>query len=308
MQPLDTLRLSATSFPTKPETKDIDKPNPVDLEGAETTKHTVEWIPYVPSQELIEAVNIAIALGRTLLLQGDPGCGKTMLAHAVAYALGFPLEDAYIKSTSRAQDLLYTFDAIRQLYDVQKQDRKRPEEYVRLGPLGRAIARARHGHRSVVLLDEIDKADLDFPNDLLWELDQLEFRIPELEHRHYAAPRDKRPIVIVTHNEEKPLPGAFLRRCIYFYVDLPKDPQFLTQLLEIHGRNTAALAPEAIRVLLRLREVELAKKPGLSELLEWIGYLEAVRTPLEELRNLPHMGILLKQLPDQQRARAKTPL
>ncbi|MBX3157217.1 MAG: MoxR family ATPase [Deltaproteobacteria bacterium] len=303
MQPLDPLRITAEMFPTKPETKDVELADSI---GQEPVTTRVSWVPYVPSAPLIEAVNMAIALGRTLLLQGEPGCGKTMLAHAVAYALGFPLEDAYLKSTSRAQDLLYTFDAVRQLYDVQKNQPREPKDYFRLGPLGRAIARACVGRRSVVLLDEIDKADLDYPNDLLLELDRLMFRVPELDEKEYAAPKEKRPLVIVTHNEEKPLPSAFLRRCVFFYVKFDDNPRFLSQLLEIHGRLHASVADEAIRVLLELRKLDLAKKPGLSELLEWVGYLDAVQTPVDVIRKLPHLGILLKQLSDQNQVHDKT--
>ena len=155
---------------------------------------TIEREPYLVSPELANAVNLAIALGRPLLLQGDPGAGKTRLAYAVRYALGLPLEEAYIKSTSRAQDLLYTYDAVRRLYDSQlghdHQNGQRgidASDYVKLGPLGRAIARAEQGRRSVVLIDEIDKADIDFPNDLLHELDQLDFKIPEVPNQRHAV-------------------------------------------------------------------------------------------------------------------------
>jgi MoxR-like ATPase len=259
--------------------------------------------PYVASTELLDAVNMATALGRPLL--GDPGCGKTRLAHAVAYALGLPIEEAYIKSTSRAQDLLYTFDAVRQLYDAQTcKLASATEAYVRFGPLGRAIVRATLGRRSVVLLDEIDKADIDFPNDLLWELDRLEFAVAEVDAmRFVVATPQLRPIVIVTHNEEKPLPAAFLRRCVFFHLDFPNDRVLLGDLLQVHGRNDGVLASRAIDVLLRLRSLDLSKKPSLSELLDWVGYLEAVETPVERLSELPHIGILLKQQVDQQLAR-----
>ncbi|HAW52456.1 MAG TPA: MoxR family ATPase, partial [Flavobacteriales bacterium] len=191
---------------------------------------------YIPSDELKNAVDLAIRLGRPLLLQGDPGCGKTALAYSVAAALNLPLEESYIKSTSRAQDLLYTYDAIKRLYDSQMGD-KGPKDvqgvllsqnvrnYIHYGPLGRAImnSQKRDAKKSVVLIDEIDKADLDFPNDLLFELDRLAFQVTEVEELRYAVPNDRpdlRPIVIITHNEEKALPPAFLRRCIYFYVEM----------------------------------------------------------------------------------------
>jgi MoxR-like ATPase len=269
--------------------------------------------PYLASDELEDAVNLAITLGRPLLLQGDPGAGKTRLAYAVAFSLSLPLEQAYVKSTSRAQDLLYTYDAVRRLYDAQlsygdEDIRKRIRnirEYVRLGPLGRAIARATYGRRSVVLIDEIDKADIDFPNDLLRELDQLTFEIPEATGLTFAVPSDRpdlRPIIFITNNEEKTLPDAFLRRCIFHYIKFPDDLRFLDEVLAMHDVGEPELRAKAIDVLLRLRELELVKKPGLSELLDWVGYLQAVETPLEEIESLPHVGALLKQRSDQLRA------
>lgn len=270
--------------------------------------------PYLPDDKLAEAVDLAIALGRPLLLQGEPGCGKTRLAYAVAYALGLPLEESYIKSTSRAQDLLYTYDAVNRLYDAQlgtngpftEDDTPRSQKiqnYIRLGPLGRALARAQHGQRSVVLIDEIDKADLDFPNDLLWELDRLEFRVTEAPEIHYSVDKPElRPIVFVTHNEEKALPPAFLRRCIFHYVQFPQTENLLQQVLATHQIANQYLSNKAIKVLLELRKLDLSKRPGLSELLDWVSYLEAVKTPIEELNKLPHLGALLKQESDRKRA------
>ena len=276
--------------------------------------HRVERENYQPDDKLVEAVNLAIALGRPLLLQGDPGCGKTRLAYAVAYALGLPLEISYIKSTSRAQDLLYTYDAVNRLYDAQVVSRRRSDlvpksptdisNYIRLGPLGRAIARAQYGRRSVVLIDEIDKADLDFPNDLLWELDRREFRVTEARDMHYAVGKDPklRPIVLITHNEEKPLPSAFLRRCIFHFIRFPENEAQLQQILTSHKVENPQLRQQAVKVLLELRKLDLTKKPGLSELLDWVGYLEAVQYPVERLAELPFLGVLLKQQIDQQRA------
>jgi MoxR-like ATPase len=268
--------------------------------------------PYLASSELEDAVNLAIALGRPLLLQGDPGSGKTRLAHAVAFALGLPLEEAYIKSTSRAQDLLYVYDAVRRLYDAQLQ---RGDEagsqvpdvraYIRLGPLGRAIARAGYGRRSVVLIDEIDKADIDFPNDLLRELDQLAFEVPEAAGMRFSVPADRpdlRPIIFVTNNEEKTLPAAFLRRCVFHYVEFPDDRAHLDEILALHEIGDVELRAEAIDVLLRLRDLDLSKRPGLSELLDWVGYLQVIGTPHDEIANLPYLGALLKQRSDQMRA------
>jgi len=273
----------------------------------------VDREPYLAGSELENAVNLAIALGRPLLLQGDPGSGKTRLAHAVAFSLGLPLEEAYIKSTSRAQDLLYSYDAVRRLYDAQLHrgtdtagsEVRDVREYIRLGPLGRAIARASLGRRSVVLIDEIDKADIDFPNDLLHELDQLTFEIPEAPEMLFAVPPDRpdlRPVIFITNNEEKTLPAAFLRRCIFHYVKFPDNPADLEEILAMHEIGTDNLRTEAIKVLRWLRGLDLSNKPGVSELLDWVGYLQAVQTPPEDIAGLPYAGALVKQHNDQVRA------
>ncbi len=309
---------SKEDYDNLPPTRKIENPqvDPVpDRDPPEQEKQEIPKEPYLPDDKLVEAVNLAIALGRPLLLQGEPGCGKTRLAYAVAYALGLPLETSYIKSTSRAQDLLYTYDAINRLYDAQlgpdgprtKEDQKPRSQnisnYIRLGPLGRAIARAQYGRRSVVLIDEIDKADLDFPNDLLWELDRSEFRVTEAPDMHYSVGDNPklRPIVFVTHNEEKALPAAFLRRCIFHYIEFP-EKQRLKQVLAIHRITKQEISNKAIEVLVKLRQLDLTKQPGLSELLDWVGYLEAVDTSPEKLDTLPYLGALLKQESDRQRA------
>ncbi|MEI2580270.1 AAA family ATPase [Scytonema sp. PRP1] len=303
---------STIAYKSLPDSREIETLEVTVSQKDPTQKRiTIEKEPYLPDDKLVEAVNLAIALGRPLLLQGEPGCGKTRLAYAVAYALGLPLEVSYIKSTSRAQDLLYTYDAVNRLYDAQlgaEGLRSREiKNYIRLGPLGRAIARAQYGRRSVVLIDEIDKADLDFPNDLLWELDRLEFRVTEAPDISYAVGDNPalRPIVFVTHNEEKALPTAFLRRCIFHYVEFPQTEEDLQQVLATHQISNPELSKKAIEVLLKLRDpkiVDLSKRPGLSELLDWVGYLEAVKTPVEELDKLPYFGALLKQESDRQRA------
>ena len=279
----------------------------------EEEEQTINKEPYLPNPKLAEAVNLAIALGRPLLLQGEPGCEKTRVAYAVAYALGLPLQVSYLKSTSRAQDLLYTYDAVNRLYNAQLRPDERQKKdgepidldiknYIHLGPLGIAIARAQYGHRSVVLIDEIDKADLDFPNDLLWELDRLEFRVTEAPEIHYNVGNNPRPIIFVTHNEEKALPTAFLRRCIFHYVEFPQDEELLLEILKTHQITDQELSKKAIEVLLSLRKLDLSKRPGLSELLDWVGYLEAVKTPVQDLDKLPYIGTLLKQEIDCQRA------
>jgi MoxR-like ATPase len=274
---------------------------------------TVPAEPYLFTGELCEAVNVAIALGRPLLVQGDPGVGKTRLAHAVAYRLGLPLEQAHIKSTSRGRDLLYTFDAVRRLSDAQlnaPSGKPLPDErsYVRLGPLGKAIVRARCGRRSVVLIDEIDKADLDFPNDLLREIDELRFDVDEVPGLRYEVPADRpdlRPIIIVTNNEEKQLPGAFLRRCAFHFVEFPEKPEDLDAILAMHGIADARLRDGAVEVLRRLRDAGLARKPGLSELLDWADCLQSDGADPQALADLPKIGALVKQRADQDRARQR---
>jgi MoxR-like ATPase len=291
--------------------KAIEKPeiDPVPEKLTKADQETVLREPYHAEDSLIEVVNLAISLGRPLLLQGDPGCGKTRLAYVIAFALKLPLEEFYIKSTSRAQDLLYTYDAVNRLYDAQIKEAKSKNinEYIHLGPLGRAIARAQYGRRSVVLLDEIDKADLDFPNDLLWELDRLEFRVNEARDMHYAIGDhpELRPIIVVTHNEEKPLPPAFLRRCIFHHIEFPKSEGDLLEILRLHEVKNEPLSQKAATVLQRLREpnFNLAKKPGLSELIDWVKYLEFKGIPPEQLDNLPFISALLKQRGDQDYAR-----
>jgi MoxR-like ATPase len=297
---------SDINYEQEPSEKKIEDP---ETHPVPEDKPSIKIVPkesYLADQQLQESVDLAIALGRPLLLQGEPGCGKTSLAYAVAYALGLPLEVNYIKSTSRAQDLLYNYDAVNRLYDAQVNEpqSKDIKNYIRLAPLGRAIARAQNGRRSVVLIDEIDKADLDFPNDLLWELDRLEFQVNEAPDMKYAVGDrpELRPIVFVTHNEEKALPTAFLRRCIFHYIEFPSTLEQLQQILDVQQIENAELRTKAIEVILELRKLDLGKKPGLSELLDWVGYLEAVKTPVEELDKLPNIGALLKRESDRVRA------
>jgi MoxR-like ATPase len=267
---------------------------------------------YLPSAELARVTDLALALGRPLLLQGEPGCGKTRLAHSVAYALGMPLEVSYIKSTSRAQDLLFTYDAVRRLYDSQlgaegPNDKggqplaRFAHNYINLGPLGRAIARAEYGRHSAVLIDEIDKADLDFPNDLLWELDRMEFSVPEAPGMGHSATA-LRPFVVITHNEEKPLPPAFLRRCVYYYVEFPKTRGELERILSLHGVKPALLK-KSVELIDKLRQKDLNKKPGLTELIDWVRYEEARETTPEQLAKLPDIEAVLKDRSDLERVR-----
>ena len=297
----------------------IEDPRVREVAASDPPLKSVQPEFYHPDPQLLQAVNLAKTLGRPLLLQGDPGCGKTRLAYAVAFELELPLEECYIKSTTKAQDLLYTYDAVNRLYDAQLGEKgpkdadgeplsKDPRHYILLGPLGRAIQRAGFERRSVVLIDEIDKADLDFPNDLLLELDRLWFQVNEVEDLRYAVPDDRpdlRPIVIITHNEEKALPAAFLRRCIYHYVRMPEKPQALHDILALKDFSDQDFNLKAIEVLQRLRKLDLNKKPGLSELLDWVGYLKYLEMSPEAFLKLPAIGALLKDQSDQRLGRVE---
>jgi MoxR-like ATPase len=267
---------------------------------------------YVAPDALLTVTQLAITLGRPLLLRGEPGCGKTRFAYAVAEALGTSVAPCIIKSTMKAHDLLYTFDNIRKLYDAQPGGEgldTTNQRYVKYGPLGDAIRRAAEPDakkRVVVLLDEVDKADLDFPNDLLHELDRLDFTVTETGET-FTVPDDKPhlcPLVVLTHNDEKPLPGPFLRRCISFEIPFPTESE-LKAILEAHGHSPEApLGVTARGVLARLRDkrLDLSRLPGLSEFLDWIRYAEYVKASPEELRQLAYGEALVKTAQDRQRA------
>lgn len=234
--------------------------------------------PYLPSPELVNAVNLAIFLQRPLLLKGEPGCGKTRLAQAVAHELGLPYEAWYIKSTTRARDGLYTYDAVGRLHDAQlnrmgKQSRSKVDDlnnYIKKGALGRAFE---NPHRTVVLIDEIDKADIDFPNDLLRELDEQRFTIEETGEEIKA---NYPPIVFVTSNDEKDLPDAFLRRCLFYYIEFPYAQ--LTNIVQAHfSESDSDLVEGAVKRFIELRRKmekgKSGKKVSTSELLDWFAVL-----------------------------------
>ena len=251
---------------------------------------------YIASDELIRSVNIAAALKKPLLLKGEPGTGKTMLAEAIAKSLGMELLIWNIKSTTKAQDGLYVYDTVQRLYDSQfgEEGVNDIAKYIRLGKLGEAFKSSR---QAVLLIDEIDKADLEFPNDLLWELDQMEFYIPETGETVKAKVC---PIVIITSNAEKELPDAFLRRCIFHYIAFPDAPM-MERIIKAHYPGLEeTLIGGVLDAFYRIRELKgLQKKPGTSEILDWIQALNIGGIPVEVLeREIPFAGVLLKKTED----------
>ena len=251
---------------------------------------------YVVSEALLRSVNIAMALSKPLLIKGEPGTGKTMLAQAVSEALGKKLFIWNIKSTTKAQDGLYVYDTVQRLYDSQFGGEGVSDiaRYLRPGKLGEAF---QCDEQVILLIDEIDKADLEFPNDLLWELDKMEFYIPETQELVKAK---KRPIVIITSNAEKELPDAFLRRCIFHYISFP-DKAMMQEIIEAHyGRLDETLLQAILTAFYQLRELpSLAKKPSTSELLDWIQALRIGGIAPERLeKELPFAGVLLKKTED----------
>ncbi|HEX7076754.1 MAG TPA: MoxR family ATPase [Hyphomicrobiaceae bacterium] len=225
---------------------------------------------YVATKDLTVAVNAAITLQRPLLVKGEPGTGKTMLAIEVAKSLGVPIIEWHIKSTTKAQQGLYEYDAVSRLRDSQLGDERVKDirNYIRRGKLWEAFEME---VRPVLLIDEIDKADIEFPNDLLQELDRMEFFVYETGETIRAR---NRPIVIITSNNEKELPDAFLRRCFFHYIKFP-DPETMRSIVEVHFPGLKGrLVSEALKIFYDIREVPgLKKKPSTSELLDWIKLL-----------------------------------
>ena len=251
---------------------------------------------YVASEELLQAANIAIALQKPLLIKGEPGTGKTVLAQAIATAMGKPLTIWNIKSTTKAQDGLYVYDVVQRLYDSQfgGQGVDDIQKYVKLGKLGEAFASE---EQVVLLIDEIDKADLEFPNDLLWELDRMEFYIPETGETVKAK---HRPIVIITSNAEKELPDAFLRRCIFHYIAFP-DQELMAEIVQVHYPDIEdVLLQETLRAFYWLRDLSgIQKKPSTSEVLDWIQALQLSGIDPQRIADeIPYAGVLLKKNED----------
>jgi MoxR-like ATPase len=284
--------------------------------------------PYFADAGLRDAVNMAIELGNPLLIKGPPGCGKTKLAESIAHELDVPEENFFkwhIKSTSRARDGIYTIDLVRRLQDAQMKEQRAQmlTPYIRFGPLGQAL---RSDAQSVLLIDEIDKADIDFPNDLLRELDEKKFTVEELVGVTLTEEESKagwqatytarlRPIIIITSNDEKELPDAFLRRCFFYYIDFPKEERLLeivtANVLDKDKRSPdPKMVENAVTQILRFREIsELRKAPATGELIDWVRILlhwEVAATKLAEdkrLIDLPYWQALFKHERDLSRVR-----
>ncbi|MCX7344501.1 MAG: MoxR family ATPase [Alphaproteobacteria bacterium] len=257
---------------------------------------------YVATDDLRTAVNAAIVLERPLLVKGEPGTGKTVLAREIARALGTPMIEWNIKSTTKAQQGLYEYDAVARLRDSQLGDTRVHDisNYIRQGKLWEAFT---HPQRPVLLIDEIDKADIEFPNDLLQELDRMEFHVYETGQTVKA---ERRPIVLITSNNEKELPDAFLRRCFFHYIKFP-DAETMQQIVDVHFPGIKKrLVNEALSIFFEIREVPgLKKKPSTSELLDWLKLLLNEDISPETLRERdprklipPLHGALLKNEQD----------
>jgi MoxR-like ATPase len=251
---------------------------------------------YIVSEDLRNMVNVAVTLGRPLLIKGEPGTGKTMLAASIAKSLDLQLIIWNIKSTTKAQEGLYVYDTVQRLYDSQFGDRDVSDikQYIKLGKLGDAFVSE---EPVVLLIDEIDKADLEFPNDLLWELDMMNFYIPETGETIVAK---QRPVVIITSNAEKELPDAFLRRCVFHYIDFP-EPDVMESIVRVHHPHLHdLLLEEALKTFYLLRKIPgLLKKPSTSELIDWVQALAVGGIdPVKLSSELPFLGVLLKKNQD----------
>ncbi len=251
---------------------------------------------YIASDDLKRIVNVSMLVERPLLIKGEPGTGKTLLAQSIAAGLGMPLLTWHVKSTTRARDGLYVYDTVQRLYDSRFEDKDVSDisQYVHLGPLGQSFDAEQ---RVVLLIDEIDKADVEFPNDLLHELDAMSFHISETDRTVSAK---QRPVVIITSNSEKELPDAFLRRVVFHYIEFP-GRELMTEIVDVHFPNLATtLLEKALGAFYKLRGVDgLRKKPSTSELIDWIGALVADGVDPRLLEGeTPFLGALIKSETD----------
>jgi MoxR-like ATPase len=251
---------------------------------------------YIASGPLVEAVNCAVALERPLLIKGEPGTGKTLLARHVSDALGLPMESWHIKSTSKASEGLYVYDTVQRLNDARFGEGEVSDirSYIKLGPLGRVF---RAADRHVLLIDEIDKADLEFPNDILRELDEMRFTVMETGDEVAAS---HRPVLIITSNNEKELPDAFLRRCVFHFIEFP-ERELMQQIVDVHHPHLdSKLLDQVLIKFYWLREQnELRKKPSTSELIDWISALLRSGVSEDKLaQQIPFLGALLKNEQD----------
>ena len=251
---------------------------------------------YLTGESLQSSVNCALVLQRPLLVRGEPGTGKTLLAEALSDALGMPLLRWHVKSTTRAQDGLYVYDTVQRLYDSRFGDNDVDDisQYIKMGPMGQAFAAE---ERVILLIDEIDKADIEFPNDLLHELDRMRFFITETGQEVVAK---ERPIVIITSNAEKELPDAFLRRCVFHFIDFP-EKSLMHRIVRVHHpKLDETLVEQAVKTFYEIRNMtRLRKRPSTSELVDWLAVLE--RAGIKDVRlekNLPFLGALLKKEQD----------
>jgi len=251
---------------------------------------------YVASEELQEIVNVSLAIGRPLLLKGEPGTGKTLLAQSIARSLNRPLLRWNIKSTTKAVEGLYVYDTVQRLNDSRFGDGDVSDikRYIKLGKLGESFTAS---EPVVLLIDEIDKADLEFPNDLLAELDEMRFHIPETKEDIQAK---RRPMVVITSNSEKELPDAFLRRCVFHFIEFPED-EMMRRIVKVHFPELEKKTVDA--ALKKFYEVRsrpsLQKKPSTSELIDWLHALLAFGVDAKSLQDdIPLLGVLLKKEQD----------